>query len=179
MPTHKASVYTLAQFAKTPDEKTWFYEKFNVGNINDKDKYGSGLLHYAIAGRNFDIALFLIDKKIDLSIVDSANQTALHTLVQVRFDNEHHDSSEKLNVAGSLLKHGIDVDAKDKWGNTALWYACHFSNVGSKDYRMVKLLLKYSPDINHKNNVSKSPLDLAKDRGYKNLQEILEDGNVK
>ena len=47
MPTQKAGIFTLAQFAKTPEEKEWFYKKFKLGVINDKDEYGSGLLHYA------------------------------------------------------------------------------------------------------------------------------------
>ena len=159
MPTQKAGIFTLAQFAKTPEEKEWFYKKFKLGVINDKDEYGSGLLHYAIAGRNFDIALFLIEKGIDLNMVDSDGNTALHTLVQVRANNESHDT--------------------DKYGNTALWHACHFANHVTKDYRMVKLLLKYHSDVNSKNNRNDSPLDLARERGLKDLQEILENANVK
>ncbi len=54
MPTDKADIYTLAELG---DLKA-FNDKFKIENINKKDEYDSGLLHYAITGEQFDISIF-------------------------------------------------------------------------------------------------------------------------
>jgi uncharacterized protein len=66
MPTEKADAYTLARFG---DFKS-FINKFYLESINEKDEFGTGLLHYAITGENYEISLFLIENGIDVNMLN-------------------------------------------------------------------------------------------------------------
>jgi uncharacterized protein len=157
MPTEKADIFTLAKFG---DLET-FKIKFDIGDINKKDENGSGLLHYAISGNKFDIALFLINNNIDVNMTNSDGQTALHLIC----------INQNLNVAKELLQRGIDINLRDKYGNNAMWTAVF--NCKGRNYEMVELLMKYNPDISTKNNAGRSPLDFAKQVGDEKLINIL------
>ncbi|WP_218668079.1 ankyrin repeat domain-containing protein [Virgibacillus proomii] len=109
MPTEKADLFTLAKFG---DLKS-FKEKFDIELINRKSDDGSGLLHYAILGNNFDISSFLIEKGIDINMRNTDGQTALHLICM----------NQDLKVADKLLQRGIDMNIKDKYENNALWVA--------------------------------------------------------
>ena len=54
----------------------------------------------------------------------------------------------------------IDLNAKDAYGETALYYACEISHL-----EIVELILQKSPDLdvtlNSRNNLGKTPLDIA------------------
>jgi ankyrin repeat protein len=74
---------------------------------------------------------------------------------------------KRFNVARWFLQNGADVNAPDKDGNTALFYA-----VKKKyDIEQIEMLLKFGADINHNNNMNVSPKGLAeKNRQRKILQ---------
>lgn len=65
-----------------------------------------------------------------------------------------------------LIKQGVDVNAKDQYGNTAL----HFS-VFNEDMEQVKLLIEAGADTTAKNSNGDTPLDIA--RGIQN-QELVD-----
>lgn len=158
MPTDKADIFTLAKFGNIETFKT----KFNINDINKKYKNGSSLLHFAISGKQFDIALFLIKNGIDINMTNSDGQTALHLIC----------INQNLDIAKELLQNGIDINVRDKYGNNAIWTAVF--NCKGKNYDMVKLLKNYNADINNKNNVNKSPLDFAKQINDDILINLLE-----
>lgn len=143
--TEKASIFTIAQYG----DLEAFKNKFLIKEINKKSEIGSGLLHYAIVGRNFDIALFLIQNNIDINMTNSDGQTALQYICVY----------QDLNVAEAILKHGVDINIRDKHGNNALWTAVF--NCKGKNYDMVKLLMQYGPDIDTKNKARRSPIDFV------------------
>ena len=90
MPAEKADIFTLARFG----DIEIFKSKFNISEMNEKDKNGSSLLHYAISGSNFDIAAFLIDSGIDVNLTNPYGQTALHLIC----------ANQNIDVAETLLK---------------------------------------------------------------------------
>ncbi len=157
MPNEKADIYTLAKFGDIED----FKEMFVKEHINNKSEYGSGLLHYAISGNKFDIALFLINNGIDLNMTNSEGQTALQLICV----------NQNLNVAKELLKKGINIDLRDKHGNNGIWTAVF--NCKGKNYEMVKLIMEYKPDIYSKNKAGRSPIDFARQIDDKDLLNIL------
>ncbi len=158
MPTEKADIFTLAKLGDLETFKEFFINEY----INIKNEYGSGLLHYAISGKKFDIALFLIQNTIDVNTTNSDGQTAMHLIC----------INQNLEIAKELLEKGIDINLRDKYGNNAMWTAVF--NCKEKNYDMVRLLMKYNPDISTKNKAGCSPIDFTKKINDKVLLEILE-----
>lgn len=152
-----ASLFTIAQYG---DYET-FVKKFSAEEITKKDSDGSRLLHCAICGRKFDIALFLIENGIDVNMTNSTGQTALHLI------------SENPNlVANALLVKGGDINIRDKYGNNSLWTAVF--NCEGENFDMIKLYIKYNPDVSTKNKAGRSPLDFARLVGKEKLVNILQ-----
>lgn len=145
MPTEKADIYTLAKMGDIES----FVKNFVAEEINNKSEYDSGLLHYAISGNKFDIAMLLIDNNIDVNMINADGQTALH-LISI---------NNNLDIARELLQKGIDINIRDKNGNNAMWTAVF--NCRGKNYEMVRLLMSYKPDITTKNKAGRSPIDFA------------------
>ncbi|WP_047153918.1 ankyrin repeat domain-containing protein [Aneurinibacillus tyrosinisolvens] len=155
--TDNASIFTIAQHG---DFDT-FIKKFDKSDINKKSEAGSSLLHHAIAGRNFDIALFLIQNNIDVNITNIDGQTPLHLIC----------IHPNLEVAKEILNKGGDINIRDKYGNNALWSAV-FNSKG-KYYGMVELFMQKTPDLTTKNKAGKSPLDFATQINNEKLIDIL------
>jgi ankyrin repeat protein len=78
---------------------------------------------------------------------------------------------KRFSVAEWFLKNGAAIDAHDKNGNTALYYAVKRKFLPDK----IKLLLKYNPDIHSKNKEGISPYSLAIQKGPKRILHILEE----
>ena len=157
MPTEKASIFTLAKFGSF----AVFEGNFEHGYINKKDENGSGLLHYAISGRQFEIASYLIDKGIDLNQQNSDGQTALHLICV----------NQNVEVAQKILSNGGDINIRDKYGNNAMWAAVF--NCKGKNYEIVELFMQYKPDVQTKNKAGRSPLDFAQQVGNDRLIKML------
>lgn len=157
MPTDKADIFTLAKFGYLET----FKKMLVVENINNKSNSGSGLLHYAISGNNFDIAVFLLNNNIDVNMTNSDGQTALHLIC----------INQDFDVAEELLKKGIDVNLRDKYGNNAMWMAVF--NCKGKNYKMATLLMKYKADIYSKNKAGRSPVEFAVQIKDEKLLEII------
>lgn len=157
MPTENADIFTLAKLRDLETFKKYFVNEY----INKKNEYGSGLLHYAISGKKYDIALFLIQNTIDVNMTNSDGQTAMHLIC----------INQNLDIARELLEKGTDINLRDKYSNNAMWTAVF--NCKGKNYDMVRLLMKYNPDILTKNKAGCSPIDFAKKINDQVLLEIL------
>ena len=73
------------------------------------------------------------------------------------------------NIAYELIKHGADVNARDASGHTPLLRAVQRNKVN-----VVKVLVIKGADIYAKNNLGDSALDIAKERGYKEIAEYIQ-----
>jgi ankyrin repeat protein len=153
-----AGIFTIAQYGEFQD----FIKRFSEDDINMKSTAGSGLLHHAIAGRNEDIALFLLEKEIDANMTNSEGQTALHLITFY----------PNLRIAKELLAKGADINSRDKCGNSSLWSAVF--NCKGKLYDIVELFMTYKPDVTTKNKAGRSPLDFAIQVGNDTLINMLQ-----
>lgn len=160
MPTDKADIFTLASHG----ELDVFVNKFNIKRINERDSFGSGLLHYAISGKRFEIAEFLIMNKVDINLLNNYGQTVLH-LIPI---NPHY------KIAELALQNNGDINIRDKYGNNAFWSAVF--NCKGKNYEIVELYKRYNPDYLTKNNAGRSPLDFAKQINDDRLIKLIEEG---
>jgi len=132
-------------------------------DINATDDYKRNALFASITDGNEATAIDLINRGIALNTQDSNGQTPLHFCAL--YNN--------YNIAKAIAEKGADVNLKDKHGNNPLWTAV-FNGQKSKDYGIVRLLLRYGADTHSINNVNKTPLDFARQVGYTDLIEILE-----
>jgi len=79
-------------------------------------------------------------------------------------------ASEKgyLEATNILLKFGVDVNIKDKYGDTALMYASAYGYVN-----IIKLLIEAGADINTKNIYENTPLIYAYRNGQLEVVKLL------
>lgn len=157
MPTDKADIFTLARLGDLATCKS----KLNRCEINQKSDSGSSLLHDAISGNKFDIALFFINSGIDVNLTNSDSQSALHLIC----------INQNVDVAKELLYRGANLNLRDKYGNNAMWTAVFHCK--GRNYKMVKLFMAFNPDISTPNKAGKSPLDFAMQVGDEKLINIL------
>lgn len=135
----------------------------------------------------------LLDE-FDINVLNENKQSLLHEVV----------SSKQTKFLPLLLKHSINLNQKDKNGQTALHY-CGLYNTGEiaefiikaganvnicddygnqplwtavfnslEQHDVVKVLMLHHANPNNKNNAGKSPLDFAKQINDKNLISLLE-----
>lgn len=141
-------------------------EQIDESNINVLNTNDMSLLQEALKNRQDKIALYLIEKGINVNNQDSQGQTALHYIAVYKND---------LDIAKSIIQHGADIKLKDKYGNTALWTAV-FNARGEYDF--VKLLLENKADMKSVNTAGKTPYDLAYIMKFPELISLINEYSV-
>lgn len=132
-------------------------------DISRMNKYGYSALHIASFKGLEEMGILLAENGVDLNAQDKNGQTALH---YVALNNQ-------LDLAKVLLNKGADLSVEDIHGNQPLWTAV-FNDKGRNDrIEMVKLFLLHGANKDHKNKVSKSPIDIINIAGYNNLKAVM------
>jgi len=75
---------------------------------------------------------------------------------------------KRFKIAKWFLKNGADVNAFDKDGNTALYYAVK----RKYDIGQIQMLLKFGADINHNNNMGVSPKSFAEKNHQRKILQL-------
>jgi len=114
------------------------------------------LIRAAENGNYETVKWLLHNTDADVNARNELGRTALHR----SYDNE--------NVARMLLEHGIDIHAKDKYGNSAI---CDAARLGYD--KVVEILVKFGANVNDTNLDSCTPLILAAEEGYEQVAAIL------
>jgi len=151
---HRCARMNLIDEARTAIE--------NGFDLSEKDKFGATALHYAVAENNVDMVALLLEHDADVIVQDGDGKTALHYAIEYKLPG----------VAEMMLeKNPKVVGIADKFGNEPLWTAAF--NAGG-NYELVRLLLRYGADPDHRNNVNLSPRDIPKRKRDDMLLQLLE-----
>jgi ankyrin repeat protein len=149
-------------------------------NINFKDDYGRSSLMEASSNGHFDIVKLLLDRGATIDDKDNAGFNSLMlasqrghlAIVELLLDHGANINFtcnirmtalmrasyvRHLATVKLLLDRGANIEAKDRYGDTSLHYAC---KSGQSNMPVIKLLLSYGADPNIKNNDGKKPIDV-------------------
>lgn len=118
-------------------------------DINEVSETGYTALHHSIAEKSIEVLIFLLNQNANVTIGDDRGETALHYAVY----DDMYDVVEMM-----LQKDKSIINLTDDYGNEPLWTAVLKPKI---NYSMIKLLLEYGGDINHKNSSGVTPLDMA------------------
>lgn len=112
-------------------------------DINSKDKLENTPFLLSLIQNKPEITTFLIDKKANFNIKNNQNKTALHYV-------------RNITTADFLLKKGLDINAKNKEGNTPLMTALMDNNM-----EIARFFIDNKADVNTQNNQGNTPLHLV------------------
>jgi len=140
-------------------------------DLNKSGEAGPPLIA-AIASNNFELADLLIEKGADVKGVGKDGSTALITLI-MQFHRA--DRTPAVERAKSLVKAGVNINAANKNGITALMAAC-----ANRSVPLIGALLDIGADPNIASN-DQSPvlLSLSNPEGFKLLVSHGADLNIK
>ncbi|XP_063716937.1 transient receptor potential cation channel subfamily A member 1 homolog isoform X3 [Symsagittifera roscoffensis] len=184
---HDYSNLTLYQVCRTGDVaalKVLLRKKNMVKSINVLDNFDLSALHYSAKYNNYQCARLLIAKGASARVLGTDNATPLHYTCIYRKTRkaevaEETDGEDKAAVKQSRLIHlfcgdanrpRADVNAKDKYGCTALHMASYKGNKAA-----VVDLLQCGADIECKDSTEMTPLHMAASYGFYEIVQILLD----
>ncbi|MBO0999769.1 ankyrin repeat domain-containing protein [Bacillus sp. SD075] len=132
-------------------------------DVNIQDDMKNSPFLYAGAEGYLDILKLAIEAGADPSITNRYGGTALIPA------SEH----GYVEVIKELLKTDIDVNHVNDLGWTALLEAIILNNGDGKQQQTVQLLLDHGANINIPDNNKVTPLQHAREKGFKEIEQIL------
>uniref|UniRef100_A0ABD2XE71 Uncharacterized protein n=1 Tax=Trichogramma kaykai TaxID=54128 RepID=A0ABD2XE71_9HYME len=124
--------------------------------INARDKLDQTALHYAMLRRDETVVELLLRTGADPNLADNEGLTPLHLIVKTCWN-----SDKLLKLFFEIIdetQQTLQVDARDKLGQTALHYA-----LLRRDKTVVELLLRNGADPNSADDEGSTPLHLIVD----------------
>jgi ankyrin repeat protein len=102
-------------------------------DIDSVDRAGNALLHIAASRGYDDIVRFLLERKACVAIPSAGGKHAIHSAAS----GLPQAGEARRRVVTALLRHGVDINAVDEHGKTALWWAFNSGDAG-----MIRYLLE-------------------------------------
>jgi ankyrin repeat protein/L-ascorbate metabolism protein UlaG (beta-lactamase superfamily) len=132
--------------------------------VNATDDFGNTPLHFAAAGRQNEIAEFLISQDADVNALNTVNQSIL--LYAAYFDNAV--------VAEDIIEKGARLNEQDIIGRAPLHYAARQHSLGA-----LLPLIEHGAEIDIRDSIGETPMHFAIRWGYDDIAEMLLEGGAK
>ncbi|XP_063817771.1 ankyrin repeat domain-containing protein 22 isoform X2 [Pseudophryne corroboree] len=156
--------------------------------LNVKDRFGGDTpLICACRKGNIKVASFLLSMKADINLRNNKERTCLHYAVRKRFTFLDYllivllmpvmligyaimvsKSKQNERLIRLLLASGVDVNAADSTGNTALHYACKM-----KSQAVIPILLAANADPHIRNKEGESSFDIARKLKFQKILQVM------
>lgn len=117
------------------------------------------MLAYLDLNMQMDILPVLLEKGVDVNRTDDMGNTALILIARERCYKR---------TVKELFRAGADVNAENREGNTALHFALRYGDQESSIF-----LIKKGADYNHANNAGVTPVQIAVEKGYSTVLELM------
>ncbi|XP_077310299.1 ankyrin repeat domain-containing protein 22 [Lithobates pipiens] len=157
-------------------------------NLNVKDSFGGDTpLICACRRGHIKIVSYLLSMKADVNLRNNKERTCLHYAVRKRFSFLDYlliiilmpvmligyvimisKGKQNERLIRILLHSGVDVNAADNRGNTALHYACKM-----KTQATIPILLEANANPYIKNKEGESPVDIAEKLKFTKILELM------
>ncbi|XP_075389555.1 ankyrin repeat domain-containing protein 22 [Tenrec ecaudatus] len=164
----------------------WVREDINCINVQD-DFNGDTPLICACRRGHLRIISFLLRRNANVNLKNQKERTCLHYAVKKRFTFFDYlliillmpvlligyflmvsKTKQNENLVRMLLDAGVEVNAADCYGCTALHYACEMKN-----QTVIPLLLEAQADPTMKNKHGESSLDIARRLKFSQIELML------
>lgn len=142
----------------------------NKADVNIANNVGNTALFIAFERGDLDLVNMLIDAGAKANTVNHFGVTPLMNIVIGR--------EPYIALANKAVAHGVDVNAQDRDGRTALMYAVDVLfkwQVEDERVAAVTFLIEHGADVNMKDSKGKSVLSMAKHRKFQKVVKVLED----
>ncbi|XP_040292249.1 ankyrin repeat domain-containing protein 22 [Bufo bufo] len=156
--------------------------------LNVKDSFGGDTpLICACRKSNIQIINYLLHMKADINLTNNKERTCLHYAVRKRFTFLDYlmivilmpvmligymimisKTKQNERLIRLLLNAGVNVNATDYEGNTALHYACKMKNQS-----IVPILLEAKADPYIKNKDGETSIDIAKRLRFQKIMHLM------
>ena len=137
-----------------------FIETYMDGD--EKKLYkGKSLLFFSISNNDLEsrylITKFLLDKGIDVNVLNESNENPLHILLS----RVNHNLEQTTELCKILIEKGVNVNQLDKHNRVPIQYLINMKNTDEELEGLCKLFEFERLLVDKKNAWGLSPLDLA------------------
>jgi len=135
-------------------------------DLSFRDEFNQDALFYSVVYYEPKILEFILSRGIDIRVTYKDKKSILHIAVESNLEEKG-----QFRAIQSLVDAGAEVNARDRFGNTPLWYACTYYVVNNQT---INYLLTHGADMYIDNKYGLNVYSSAKQNERVELLHILD-----